>query len=117
MEVPEEAVWKCCSSSCLLWLHSLYNHLLQTQPGQKAAVGTVEGREVQIWALLTPLCRDGIIRNHSIDMLSLKDGCIFIFIFLPDLFWVFIVLNFQQQRLNEWSSPFPLLFQLFGNNS
>lgn len=79
-------------------------------------MGTVEGREVQIWALLTPLCRDGIVRSHSIDMLSLRNG--FIFSFLPHLFWGFIVLNFQQQKLNVWSPPFShLLFQLFGNNS
>lgn len=76
-------------------------------------MGTVEGREVQIWALLTPLCRAGVITNHS-----MKNGCIFIFIFLPHLFWIFIVLNLQQQRLNVWSpSLSPLLFQLFGNNS
>lgn len=52
--------------------------------------GGWEGR-VQMWALFTSLCRDGVIRNHSISQISPQNSCILICFFI--CFFFFVVLK------------------------
>lgn len=123
-QVPVEAWWEkgIVSRFTLLALVVLLVSSFASKPVPpkgKRGCGHTRGWEgkVQMWACSSPLCRDGVIRDHSIGLISPQSGCILIFFFFFSFiqFGWFVFLNLQQQRLNVRSPPFsPLLFHLFG---